>query len=136
MAFYSIIEQDTEFNLAENVYWIDYEDIENSRYELAFDHKKVIKSAVQKIKSMLRNTPVSLMFLNEKFTLGELHAVFSAFGEKIAQPNLLRDFNKTGYIVKTEEKEEKVYKRNKGHYYIKSGKAVEEIEGINSADSF
>lgn len=136
VAFYSIIEQDTEFNLSENAVWADLDEIANDKLEMAFDHKKVVLSAVNKIKTMLRQTPIALMFLNEKFTLGELHGIFSALREKIAQPNLLRDFLKAGYIIKTDEKEEKVYKRNKGHYYIKSEKAKKEIEEINRSDSF
>lgn len=91
---------------ADGVYWTDV----NMVPELAFDHDKIFKDALQLLQTSIRRRPVGFELLPEKFALGELQKLYEAllnetfdkanFRKRILSMNLLTELKEVQQEVK------------------------------------
>lgn len=74
--------------------------------DLAFDHEKVIKTALERLKNKVEYTDIAFELVGEKFTLTQLQMVFEAIlGKKLHKPNFRRSI--ANRVEKTDEIETK-----------------------------
>lgn len=70
--------------------------------DLAFDHEKVIKTAIERLKNKVEYTDIAFELVGEKFTLTQLQMVFEAIlGKKLHKPNFRRSI--VNRVQKTDE---------------------------------
>ncbi|AKA68440.1 NUDIX hydrolase [Clostridium scatologenes] len=91
----------------------EYEPLSFSKEELAFDHVKIIDTALERLKSKIQYTPIAFMFLPKCFTLIEL--------QKIYEVILNRTLLKESFIKKVLPmlKETDIIKENTDHSFEK-----------------
>lgn len=71
--------------------------------DLAFDHGRMIRLALERMKNKVFYTDIAFNLLPEKFTLPELQRLYEAIlGEKLHAPNFRRDMRK--WVEQTDEK--------------------------------
>ena len=85
----------------ENSKWLNVKAVLDGEYgELAFDHKKIIEYALERIKGKIEYTDIAFNLLPEKFTMAECKAVY----ELILNKNLLNfQRSMSEYVVPLEE---------------------------------
>lgn len=72
------------------------------RYKLAFDHHKVVKTALDRIRSKVRWQPIGIELLPEEFTLGDLQRVYEAIlSQKLDKRNFRKKVNKLNVLKAT-----------------------------------
>lgn len=75
-----------------------------SEQDIAFDHGKVIKTALQRLKNKIEYTDLAFELVDEKFTLTQLQMIYEAIlGRKLHKPNFRRSI--ADQVEKTEEME-------------------------------
>lgn len=97
---------------------------------LAFDHEKIIRTALYRLKGKIRYQPLGFELLDEKFTLSELQHLYETVLENpIDKRNFRRKILKTGLLIELEEKQQNVahkaarfYKFDKQKYIALSQK--------------
>ena len=73
---------------------------------LAFDHDLVMRTAIRRMKMKTRYEAGALEFLEEEFTLHDLHLLYEAiFDRKFDRPSFIRQIMGTGMYVPVKEKE-------------------------------
>lgn len=73
--------------------------------KLAFDHKKIIQYALQRLKYKLEYTNVAQYLLPAKFTLTELQRVYeTVLDEQIDVRNFRKKIDKLGIVRETGER--------------------------------
>jgi len=101
VGYYSLISVDRYQPLAnswaDNVYWVDIHNLP----PLAFDHQKIVESAIDDLKERVKLHPIGFELLPEKFTLGQMQQLYEAilgiqfdkanFRKKILAMNILND---------------------------------------------
>jgi len=60
---------------ASDAKWVSLKEIQD-KMKLAFDHNKIVESALRKLRIDLRNQPVAFSLLNKKFTIKQLQSVY------------------------------------------------------------
>lgn len=65
----------------------EYEPLSFSKEELAFDHVKIIDTALERLKIKIEYTPIAFMFLPKRFTLTKLQEIY----EVILNRTLLKE---------------------------------------------
>ena len=73
---------------------------------LAFDHRKILKLAVQRLQGKIRYAPIGFNLLPQKFTLGDLRRLYEALlGRPLDPPNFNKKVTRAlaGVLVKTGE---------------------------------
>lgn len=74
--------------------------------ELAFDHEKVIKTALQRLRNKVEYTDIAFELAGEKFTLTQLQMIYEAIlGRKLHKPNFRRSIARQ--VERTQELETK-----------------------------
>jgi len=95
--------------------------------KLAFDHAKIVKAAVQRLKGKVSYQPIGFELLNEKFTLSQLQALYEAILEEVIDK---RNFRKKilgmGLLKALEEKEKNVAHKA-ARFYSFDKKAYKEL---------
>ncbi len=95
--------------------------------KLAFDHTKIVKLAIQRLKGKISYRPIGFELLNEKFTLSQLQALYEAILE---QPIDKRNFRKKilgmGLLKALNEKEKNVAHKA-ARYYSFDNRAYREL---------
>lgn len=78
----------------------------NKLPKLAFDHKKVIEYAFQRLKRKMEYTNIAQYILPRKFTLSELQKVYETIlSQNIDVRNFRKKIDKLGLVKETGEKE-------------------------------
>ncbi len=95
--------------------------------KLAFDHAKIVKAAIQRLKGKVRYQPVGFELLNEKFTLSQLQALYESILETtIDKRNFRKKILSMGLLTMLDEKEKNVA-RKAANYYSFNNKAYKEL---------
>lgn len=69
---------------------------------LAFDHGKIVKTGIQRLRSKVRWQPVGIELLPEEFTLSDLQRVYEAIlGQKLDKRNFRKKVEKFGVMKPT-----------------------------------
>lgn len=77
--------------------------------KLAFDHTKIVKTAIQRLKGKVSYQPIGFELLSEKFTLTQLQALYeSILEEAIDKRNFRKKIVGMGFLKALEEKEKNV----------------------------
>lgn len=88
--------------------------------DIAFDHEKVIKTALQRLKNKVEYTDIAFELAGEEFTLTQLQSIYEAvLGRKLHKSNFRRSI--ADRVEKTGEKETKSSNRPSCLYRKKSG---------------
>lgn len=89
--------------------------------DLAFDHAKVIRIALQRLKNKVEYTDIAFELAGEKFTLTQLQMIYEAIlGKELHKPNFRRGI--APRVEKTEEMETKHSNRPSFYYRKKAEK--------------
>ena len=91
---------------------------------LAFDHEKIFRMAMYRLKGKIRYQPIGFELLPDKFTLSELQYLYEAILEiKLDKRNFRKKINKMDLLISLNEKQQNVkhkaasfYKFNKEKY--------------------
>lgn len=96
VAWYSIGRQEGHFRL-----WNESREL--AEEDLAFDHARMIRLALERMKNKVFYTDIAFRLLPERFTFPELQRLYEAIlGEKLHAPNFRRDMQKL--VEQTDEK--------------------------------
>lgn len=98
---------------------------------LAFDHKQILNSALERLRGKVRYQPLGFELLPAKFTLGQLQRLYeSILGRSLDKRNFRRAFLRMNILEELDELEEDVshrpsrlYRFNKAEYkrLVKAG---------------
>lgn len=104
VGFYALINADIYEPLAsswaDNVYWVDI----RSLPDLAFDHNKIVVDAFKMLQESARNHPIGFELLPNKFTLGEMQALYEAiFNTKYDKANFRKRILSMGFLKDLKE---------------------------------
>jgi 8-oxo-dGTP diphosphatase len=95
--------------------------------KLAFDHSKIVKAAIQRIKGKVSYQPIGFELLDEKFTLSQLQTLYESIIEtSIDKRNFRKKILGMGFLKGLEEKEQNVA-RKAAQYYSFDKKAYKEL---------
>lgn len=95
--------------------------------DIAFDHEKVIKTALQRMKNKIEYTDIAFELVGEKFTLTQLQMIYEAIlGRKLHKPNFRRSIAEQ--VEKTQELETKSSNRPSYLYRKKKEKGGSRYE--------
>ncbi len=95
--------------------------------KLAFDHGKVVKTAIERLKGKVSYQPVGFELLDEKFTLTQLQALYESILETpIDKRNFRKKILGMGFLKALDEKEKNVAHKA-ARYYSFDKKAYKEL---------
>jgi 8-oxo-dGTP diphosphatase len=83
--------------------WMDVSELLRSRTRLAFDHSKILRDGLERVRSKLEYTPLAAAFCAREFTIAELRRVYEiVWGTKLDSRNFHRKVTRTpGFVVGT-----------------------------------
>ncbi|MCC6370387.1 MAG: NUDIX hydrolase [Bacteroidia bacterium] len=85
--------------------------------KLAFDHGKIVKTALQRLKGKVTYQPIGFELLDEKFTLSQLQALYESILEtEIDKRNFRKKILGMGLLKALEEKEKNVAHKAARYY--------------------
>jgi 8-oxo-dGTP diphosphatase len=94
---------------------------------LAFDHDRIAKVALERLKGKVRYQPIGFELLNEKFTLTELMQLYQAvLGIDIDKRNFRKKILGTGLLTALDEKQKNVAHKA-ARYYSFDKKTYKEL---------
>ncbi len=113
---------------AKKANWIDVKDLP----KLAFDHKEIFETGLEKIKRRIKHQPIAFELLPEKFTLTQLQNVYEVIlSKKLDKRNFRKKMLSFGVLKDLEEKQQGVsfraatlYKFDKKKYAKLFGKEI------------
>jgi 8-oxo-dGTP diphosphatase len=78
-------------------------DVLDGKIELAFDHERIVRDAVERVRVDLELRGIATAFLGATFTLAELRAVYAAvWGVQLDSPNFRRSvLSESGWVIPT-----------------------------------
>jgi 8-oxo-dGTP diphosphatase len=132
-AYYSLVNiKSHKLQLTANdLHWHNVDDIDR----LAFDHKLILNTAVQRLREKVLEHPVVFNLLPDKFSLRELQDLYEAIlGIELDRRNFRKRINLKNWLVDLNEMEEDVPHRPGKLYKLKTqlknnGKLVREKRG-------
>ena len=82
---------------------IPVSDVLNGKIDLAFDHERIVRDAVERVRVDLERTGIATAFLGPTFTLAELRAVYEAvWGVRLDAANFRRSVvTEDGWVMPT-----------------------------------
>jgi len=95
--------------------------------KLAFDHNKIVNTAIERLKGKVSYQPIGFELLGEKFTLPQLQTVYeSILGVEIDKRNFRKKILGMDLLVQLEEKEKNVAHKA-ARFYKFDKKAYKEL---------
>ena len=77
-------------------------DVLEGRLELAFDHRRIVRDAVDRVRTELEASGIATAFVGPTFTLSELRAVYeAAWGVRLDGANFRRSLGERGWVIPT-----------------------------------
>jgi 8-oxo-dGTP diphosphatase len=75
----------------------------NGKVELAFDHLRIVRDAIERVRDELERTGIATAFVGTRFTLAELRAVYEAvWGVQLDAANFRRSVvAEDGWVIPT-----------------------------------
>lgn len=72
---------------------------------IAFDHKRIIRDGLERVRGKLEYTPLAMRFLDDRFTLADLRRVYEAvWGVELHAANFRRKvLNTPGFVIPTDD---------------------------------
>lgn len=108
IAYYSLINISNVRNkkaIKNNAEWQKIEEIKN----LAFDHKEILNTGINTLRSKIQIEPVGMELLPKKFTIRQLQNVYEAIlNKQMDNRNFRKKVLKANYLTPLEEKEHNV----------------------------
>jgi 8-oxo-dGTP diphosphatase len=82
---------------------IPVSEVLDGKIKLAFDHERIVRDAVERVRVDLERTGIATAFLGRTFTLAELRAVYEAvWGLRLDPPNFRRSVvSEDGWVIPT-----------------------------------
>lgn len=100
-------------NMANDVKWFPIEKLP----KLGFDHKKIFKLAIERLKAKILYNPIGFELLDDTFTMTELHELYECIlNTTIDRRNFRRKILDSEYIVATGTKREGLKNRHPDLY--------------------
>ena len=95
--------------------------------KLAFDHSRIVRVAIERLRGKISYQPIGFELLNEKFTLTQLQAIYEAILEvPLDKRNFRKKIMGMGLLKALNEKEQNVGRRA-AMYYSFDDKAYKEL---------
>lgn len=109
IAYYALVKMEdytpSPSSYAEKAEWIDVLDIP----ELAFDHNKILRKALKKLRKEVSDHTVGFELLPEKFTLGQLQQLYEVILDtELDKRNFRKAIKKMDTVMALEEKQKGV----------------------------
>ncbi|YCM46188.1 NUDIX domain-containing protein [Verrucomicrobiaceae bacterium 227] len=93
---------------ARNAAWFSFDDLP----PLAFDHRKILELARERLRGKVRYQPIGFELLPKKFTLTQLQHLYELILEEpLDKRNFRKKVNKLGILAETNEVEQDVARR-------------------------
>jgi 8-oxo-dGTP diphosphatase len=94
---------------ADEAAWFPITDLPNP---LAFDHQKIVDTAIARLRNNIRYKPIGFELLPKKFTLPQLLKLYeTVLGQSLDKRNFIRKFNKMNLLVDLNESQKSVAHR-------------------------
>lgn len=113
VAYFALIDHPEKLGIEtleyyQNIKWFAVDDLP----EMAFDHKKIIQYAHERLKAKLSYTNIAYSLLPKKFTLPQLREVYEViYGESLDKRNFRKKILNRGLVEETGEHQEDVSHR-------------------------
>jgi 8-oxo-dGTP diphosphatase len=92
-------------SFAEKAFWQDVQNLPS----LAFDHSKIVKQALEKLRHDFERDKTGFELLPEKFTLGHIQRLYEAIlGENLDKRNFRKKILKEELVTSTKQKQKGV----------------------------
>jgi len=109
IAYYALVKMEeytpSPSSYAEKAEWKDIAEVP----ELAFDHNKILKTALKKLRKEVSNHSVGFELLPEKFTLGQLQQLYEVILDtQLDKRNFRKAIKKMDNVLALEEKQKGV----------------------------
>lgn len=114
---------------AKNAKWFSIHDVPT----LAFDHDKILRMALYRLKGKIRYQPIGFELLPEKFTLGELQHLYEVILEtSIDRRNFRKKIQKMDLLIELDEKQQGVAHKAATYYKFDKKKYEQlSLKGFN-----
>ena len=107
---------------ADNAQWFAYNEIPS----LAFDHERILRMAMDKLKERICFEPIGFELLPETFKMSELQNLYEAIlGIKFDRRNFYNKMNKLGILTEVEERAKDASRRTPIMYRFNAEKYAE-----------
>ncbi|MGZ3838411.1 MAG: NUDIX hydrolase [Flavisolibacter sp.] len=133
-AYYSLVNiKSHKLQLTHNeLHWHHVNEIE----QLAFDHKLIMETCLQRLREKVLEHPVIFNLLPEKFSLRELQDLYQAIlGQELDRRNFRKRINLKNWLVDLNEMEEDVPHRPGKLYKLKNGLRKNGIDNARNKES-
>lgn len=128
IGYYSLVRMEDYIaqpsSFAQKIEWINIHDIR----ELAFDHKEIIRLALEELREDTINNNISLELLPKKFTLAQLQSLYEIILDKeLDKRNFRKSIKKIEELVPLNEKQKGVFHKPAQYYTFERERIVTEI---------
>lgn len=109
VGYYSLVKMDeyepTASSFAQKANWVSIDEVP----ELAFDHNKILNTALENIRKEVDSSVIGTELLPEKFTLSQLQTLYEVIlGRKLDKRNFRKKMKKVDEVVPLNEKQQGV----------------------------
>lgn len=104
VGYYSLLPS-TDIKIIQKDRVINWYPVETAS-NLAYDHEKILKKAIEHLRYKLRHEPIGFEMLPEKFTLSQMQKLYEAvLGKKFDKRNFRKKVSLMNYVVPLNEKQ-------------------------------
>jgi 8-oxo-dGTP diphosphatase len=104
VAYYALIAKDRSIAAGTDTTDAQWWPVSNLPSHLAFDHAEILQYGIQRLRAKIEYTTVGFQLLPQKFTLGELQAVYEAIGGRaLDKRNFRKKIEQLGVIEALDE---------------------------------